>query len=85
MAALFRRRMPTGKAGEWYYCLKHQKVEEGPECPAKDRLGPYATREEAARAIETARERDEDWRSDPRWRDREPEPPEGDDTDASPS
>ncbi|MFD7512291.1 hypothetical protein ACFV5N_23550 [Streptomyces sp. NPDC059853] len=85
MAALFRRRMPTGKAGEWYYCLKHQKVEEGPECPAKDRLGPYATREEAARAIETARERDENWRSDPRWRDREPEPPEEDDADSPPS
>ncbi|CAL9547584.1 MULTISPECIES: hypothetical protein [Streptomyces] len=74
MAALFRRRTPTGKAGEWYYCLKHQKVEEGPECPAKDRLGPYDTPGEAARAIETARTRDEEWRKDPRWRDREPEP-----------
>ncbi|WP_320772729.1 hypothetical protein [Streptomyces sp. CRN 30] len=66
--ALFKKRT-VGKPGEWYYCLQHQKVEEGPECPAKDRLGPYASREAAARAIETARDRTEDWENDPRWRD----------------
>jgi hypothetical protein len=73
MAPLFgrSRREPTGRPGEWYYCLKHSKVEEGPECPAKDRLGPYATREEAARAIEIARDRETAWREDPRWSDRE--------------
>jgi hypothetical protein len=32
----------------WWYCLKHQTVEPDQGCPAKDRLGPYATREEAA-------------------------------------
>ncbi|MEO3752312.1 hypothetical protein [Streptomyces sp. B6B3] len=64
------RRAPTGQPGEWYYCLKHHKVEEGPECPAKNRLGPYESREEAARAIEIARDRDESWRRDPRWNDR---------------
>lgn len=69
--ALFRRGT-AGKPGEWYYCIKHQKVEEGPECRAADRLGPYASPEEAARAMETARERDEEWRNDPRWRDDEP-------------
>ncbi|MGF1427327.1 hypothetical protein [Kitasatospora sp. LaBMicrA B282] len=67
--ALFKRNQ-VGKPGEWYYCLKHQKVEEGPECPAKDRLGPYATREEAGRALDTARERNEEWQNDPRWHDR---------------
>lgn len=73
MAPLFgrSRRTPTGRPGEWYYCLKHHKVEEGPECPAKDRLGPYATPEEAARAIEIARDRETAWRRDPRWNDRE--------------
>ncbi|GAA2275544.1 hypothetical protein GCM10010145_38120 [Streptomyces ruber] len=65
---LFRKRS-AGKPGEWYYCLVHKKVEEGPECPAKDRLGPYASPGEAARAIDTARERTEDWETDPRWRD----------------
>ncbi|WP_372407095.1 hypothetical protein [Streptomyces luteireticuli] len=68
--ALFKRRT-AGKPGEWYYCLEHRVVEEGPQCRAADRMGPYATREEAARAMETARERDEAWREDPRWRDDE--------------
>ncbi len=29
--ALFKKRT-AGKPGEWYYCLEHKKVEEGPEC-----------------------------------------------------
>ncbi|MFK4595439.1 hypothetical protein RKD30_002106 [Streptomyces pristinaespiralis] len=53
--ALFKKRT-VGKPGEWYYCLQHKKVEEGPECPAKDRFGPYASRVEATQAMETARE-----------------------------
>ncbi|MFF1909590.1 hypothetical protein [Kitasatospora sp. NPDC058218] len=64
-------RKPTGLPGEWFYCIKHAKVEEGPECPAKDRLGPYATREEATHALETAEERNREWKSDDaRWDDR---------------
>ncbi|MEU5421900.1 hypothetical protein ACFY1P_11105 [Streptomyces sp. NPDC001407] len=66
--ALFKRRT-AGQAGEWYFCLKHGVVEEGPECRAADRMGPYGTREEAAHAMETARERNEEWREDPRWND----------------
>ncbi|MBO3680646.1 hypothetical protein [Streptomyces sp. NEAU-YJ-81] len=69
--ALFKRGT-AGKPGEWYYCIRHQKVEEGPECRAADRLGPYASPEEAAHAMETARERNEEWQNDPRWRDDEP-------------
>ncbi|MGK4583627.1 hypothetical protein [Kitasatospora sp. HPMI-4] len=65
-------RKPTGKPGEWFYCIKHAKVEEGPECPAKDRLGPYASREEAAHALEIADERNREWRTDPRWSDEAP-------------
>ncbi len=42
--ALFKKRT-AGKPGEWYYCLEHKKVEEGPECPSKNRFGPYTTRE----------------------------------------
>ncbi|MET8542753.1 hypothetical protein ABZW03_19170 [Kitasatospora sp. NPDC004799] len=63
-------RKPTGKPGEWFYCIKHDKVEEGPECPAKDRLGPYATPEEAAQALRIADERNREWQNDPRWSDR---------------
>ncbi|MBD0688758.1 hypothetical protein [Streptomyces sp. CBMA123] len=62
-------RKPTGKPGEWFYCIKHGKVEEGPECPAKDRLGPYASPEEAAQALRIADERNREWRNDPRWSD----------------
>ncbi|MCP9209789.1 hypothetical protein [Streptomyces cucumeris] len=64
--ALFKKKA-EGKPGEWYYCLKHGTVEEGPECRAADRMGPYASREEAGHAMETARERNEEWQNDPRW------------------
>ena len=66
--ALFKRQT-AGKPGEFYYCLKHRKAEEGPECPGRRRLGPYATREEAERAIETVSERNRAWDTDPRWND----------------
>jgi len=39
----------------WWYCLTHQNVEQGPGCPGKDRLGPYATREEAEHALDRVR------------------------------
>ncbi|WP_418956735.1 hypothetical protein [Streptomyces tritici] len=66
--SLFKKRT-TGKPGEWFYCLEHKKVEEGPDCPAKNRFGPYPTREEASRAMDTARERNEAWETDPAWHD----------------
>ncbi|MDF3288449.1 hypothetical protein [Streptomyces silvisoli] len=75
--ALFRRKKATGKPGEWYYCLKDHKVEEGPECPALERLGPYPTAAEAARAIDTAEERNEEWEQDPRWNDQGGSAPRG--------
>jgi hypothetical protein len=66
--ALFKKKT-TGRPGEWYYCVKHHKVEEGPECAAKDRLGPYPTREEAEHAMETAASRNKEWDHDPNWTD----------------
>ena len=45
----------------WYFCVRHQTVEPEDGCPAKDRLGPYGTREEAARAIDKVHERNERW------------------------
>ena len=45
----------------WWFCLKHHAVEPDAGCPAKDRLGPYSTPEEAARALETVRHRNEEW------------------------
>jgi len=44
----------------WWFCLKHHAVEPDAGCPGKDRLGPYKTKEEAARALETVRRRNEE-------------------------
>ncbi|CAN5352352.1 hypothetical protein BH24ACT9_BH24ACT9_11790 [soil metagenome] len=43
----------------WYYDVKAGTVVQEGEAPAKNRLGPYATREEAANALETIRKREE--------------------------
>jgi hypothetical protein len=45
--------------GPWYFCLKHNTVEDRDGCADRDRLGPYPTRDEAARAVESVREREE--------------------------
>ena len=45
----------------WWYCLKHETVEPEAGCPAKDRLGPYASREDAEHALDIARRRNEEW------------------------
>ena len=58
---------------DFWYCVKHSRVE-GPEgCANKDRLGPFATEAEASRALETAQERNEVWDNDPDWNDDAPE------------
>lgn len=41
------------ESGEWYWCLKHGRVEPPDGCRAADRLGPYPTREAAANWRET--------------------------------
>nr|WP_231981864.1 MULTISPECIES: hypothetical protein [unclassified Streptomyces] len=66
--ALFQGR-ETGKPGEWFHCLTHDRVEDGPECRAADRFGPYGSREGAGQAMEIHRERNEQRTGDPRWRD----------------
>jgi hypothetical protein len=53
--------MDSEHAG-WWYCLKHHTVEPyNSDCPGKDRLGPYSTREEAAHALETVQKRNQEW------------------------
>lgn len=44
---------------EFWWCLTHGRVEEGPGCPNMERLGPYPTRERAETAIERTRARTE--------------------------
>ena len=48
----------------WWYSLTRHTVEDddGPT-PGKDRLGPFATAEEAARALDTVQRRNEEWDS----------------------
>ena len=53
---------------EWYYCLEHDAVEPELGCRMTERLGPYPTREEAARALETVERRNRAWDGDDeRW------------------
>lgn len=67
---------------EYWYCLKHKTVEGEDGCRSADRLGPYASHDEASRALETVAERNEKWDNDPDWNDR---PGEGDGlTDGTP-
>ncbi|MFB7271936.1 hypothetical protein [Streptomyces sp. NPDC056244] len=68
--ALFKKRT-AGKPGEWYYCLRHRTVEEGPQCRAADRFGPYPTPEEASQAMSIAQERNLEWETDPKWHDKQ--------------
>ncbi|MCZ2525219.1 hypothetical protein [Streptomyces sp. HB2AG] len=74
---LFSRGRASGGPGEWFYCLVHKKVEEGPECPARDRLGPYSTPAEAQHATEISEQRNQEWENDPRWHDEPDEGPRG--------
>ncbi len=57
-------------ATEYWFCVRHHAVESLPGmCPPIDRLGPYPTYDEAARALEKVEERNEEWDKDPRWND----------------
>ena len=55
----------------YWFCVKHHRVEQTPGdvCPPIDRLGPYDSEADAARALEKARERNEEWDNDPEWSD----------------
>jgi hypothetical protein len=46
---------------EWWYNHRTGEVEEGAQSLGSDRDGPFATREEAERAPEIARERSRAW------------------------
>lgn len=55
--------------GEFYYCLEHKTVEPFEGCRSADRLGPYASREEASAALDKVADRNEEWDNDPKWND----------------
>ena len=62
-----------GKTDEYWWCLTHHAVEGADGCRNSDRLGPYATAEEASRALEKVEERNEEWDNDPKWNDEQQE------------
>ena len=64
---------------EWYYNLVTGQVEQYEGGKAVDRLGPYASREEAQHALEQAQARNEAWENDPRYRDADEEDGDGED------
>lgn len=53
----------------WWYCLVHGRVEEGDKgCAHSECLGPFETQEDAAHALELARQRNDEWSaSDDEW------------------
>lgn len=53
--------MAAADAGRWYWCFKHSDVEGQAGCPAKDRMGPYASPEEAQNWRERVQARNETW------------------------
>jgi hypothetical protein len=58
---------------EFWFCLKHHEVEGRDGCRNADRLGPYASREEASRALDKVQSRNEEWEHDPAWNDQDDE------------
>ncbi len=53
---------------EHYWCLTHERVEQGAVCRATNRLGPYETAAAARAWRDRVEGRDEDWAAeDERW------------------
>ena len=55
---------------QWWYDLNTKSVvSTDNKTKVTDKLGPYASREEAERALAKVQERNEDYDTDPRWSD----------------
>jgi hypothetical protein len=53
---------------QWWWCLRHQAVEPADGCANRNRLGPFATVEEAAGALQTVQGRNARYdREDSAW------------------
>ncbi|MEV6524312.1 hypothetical protein AB0M43_20360 [Longispora sp. NPDC051575] len=49
----------SGEPAQFYWCLRHNRVEtEGNACAGVDRLGPYATAQDASHALQQVAERE---------------------------
>jgi hypothetical protein len=55
---------------QFWFCLDHHAVEgQHSGCRNQDRLGPYPSADEASRALEKVKQRNEEWDNDPNWSD----------------
>lgn len=54
---------------QWYWCLRHRRVEPGGQCcKAEDRMGPYPTAEAARDWKARSEAREDSWEAeDDRW------------------
>ena len=54
---------------DWWFDLNTKSAVQDSKSSAKavDRLGPYASREEAERALEKVEERNDAWEADDKW------------------
>ena len=46
---------------QWWFNEKTQAVEQGPQSPQRDRIGPFASREEAQHALDRIKANNERW------------------------
>lgn len=53
---------------DYYWCLTHERVEEGASCRARDRMGPYPSPAAARGWRDRVEERNDTWEAeDERW------------------
>jgi hypothetical protein len=58
----------TGIDDQWYWCLRHNAVEQGPGCPGGERYGPYPSADAAEHWRDKVAERNVAWdEEDRRW------------------
>lgn len=50
-----------GTPEQWYWCLRHSRVEQGRQDPERFLLGPFPTAEAASHALESIDEHNKAW------------------------
>jgi hypothetical protein len=50
--------------GGFWFCMKHRRVEQYAETDSANRIGPFETADEAARALEIIREREKSYEAE---------------------
>ncbi len=53
--------MTSSASDQWYWCFRHAAVEPSDGCPGTDRMGPYASPEEARNWRQRVEARNEAW------------------------